>query len=71
MYPYVAADVAMQAIAEGVASRPLSREEVYNLAKNDILSARAMTDALIEKGFIKQLPLSLIEKCLEEVIKEV
>ncbi|UCH14528.1 MAG: NADP-dependent malic enzyme [Bacteroidales bacterium] len=66
-----AADVAMQAIKDGVARVPISREEAHNIAKNDISYARSMTHELVDKGFIKAPPQELLQKVLAEVIKEV
>ena len=66
-----AADVAMQAIKDGVARVPISREEAHNIAKNDISYARRMTHELVDKGFIKAPPQEMLQKVLAEVIKEV
>ena len=66
-----AADVAMQAIKEGVARISISREEAHKIAKNDISYARRMTHELVEKGFIKSPPQEMLQKVLAEVIKEV
>lgn len=71
MFPQVAADVAMQAVKEGVARKILTREQVYTQAKQDIFQAREMTNVMIEKGFVKNMPLHIIERCLEESIQTV
>jgi malate dehydrogenase (oxaloacetate-decarboxylating) len=66
-----AADVAMQAIKEGVARIKLSWEEVYNQAKADIAEARAMTEDLIKLGYIKEPPAELLEAALQQAIEAV
>lgn len=66
-----AADVAMQAIKDGVARISISREEAHKIAKNDISYARRMTHELVEKGFIKSPPQEMLQKVLAKVIKEV
>jgi malate dehydrogenase (oxaloacetate-decarboxylating) len=71
IYPRQAADVAMQAVHEGLAQRPLSREEVYRKAKADIGEARKTVQTLMDSGLIQPPPADLIEKALQETIAEV
>ncbi|HNX21144.1 MAG TPA: NADP-dependent malic enzyme [Bacteroidales bacterium] len=52
LFPKVAADVAMQAIKEGVALKNLTWDEVYQAAKKDIMDTREITQILQDKGFI-------------------
>ena len=66
-----AADVAMQAIKEGVARISISREQAYAKAKEDINYARNMTNELVEKGFIKAPPQEMLQEALAAAIKEV
>jgi malate dehydrogenase (oxaloacetate-decarboxylating) len=66
-----AADVAMQAIKEGVARIKLSWDEVYNQAKADIAEARAITQDLIKLGHIKEPPAELLEAALRQAIASV
>jgi len=66
-----AADVAMQAIADGVARINLSWQEAYDFAKHDIDNARAMTELLMKEGLIKEPPAEMIKAIFEEVLKEV
>jgi malate dehydrogenase (oxaloacetate-decarboxylating) len=66
-----AADVAMQAIKEGVARKILSWDEVYNQAKADIAGARAMTEDLIKLGHIKEPPAELLDAALQQAIAAV
>jgi malate dehydrogenase (oxaloacetate-decarboxylating) len=70
VFPQEAADVAMQAIADGVARISLSRQEAYDLAKHDIDQARSITSRLMQEGYIKEPPASLINEIFNAVIKE-
>ena len=64
-----AADVAQQAIAEGVARLKLSWDEVYNRAKADIAAARALVEDMKKLGHIKEPPEEMLEKALVNAIK--
>jgi len=66
-----AADVAQQAIEEGVARLKLSRDEVYRRAKADIEASRAIAEDLIKLGHISEPPPEIIEKALEQAIAEI
>ena len=66
-----AADVARQAIAEGVARVDLSWEEVYKRAKADIAASRAMTEDMKKLGYIKEPPRELMEKALAQAVFKV
>lgn len=66
-----AADVAMQAIKEGVARITMSWDEVYALAMNDIKDSRAQTECLANNGFVKDLPEELFRQALEKAIASV
>jgi malate dehydrogenase (oxaloacetate-decarboxylating) len=64
-----AADVAQQAIKEGVARIKLSWDEVYNRAKADIGAARALADDMKKAGHIKELPGEMLEAALQAALK--
>jgi len=66
-----AADVAQQAIAEGVARLTLSWEEVYNRAKADIAAARALVEDMRKLGHIKEPPVEMLEAALTKAIEGV
>ena len=66
-----AADVAVQAIREGVARITLSRDEVYNRARADISAARALVEDLKKMGHIKEPPAELLEASLQKAIDAV
>lgn len=67
LFPTVAAEVAMQAIHDGVAINVKSKTEVFLAAKNDIEESQTITRLLQEKGFIKEFP----EEIILEVVKKV
>ncbi len=71
VFPYEAADVAMQAIADGVARVTLTREEAFQKAKKDIEHARCLTRSLMDKGFIDMPPADMIRKSLDFAIGQV
>ena len=66
-----AADVAQQAIAEGVARLSLSWEEVYSRAKADIAAARALVEDMKKNGHIKELPAEFMEAALAKAVEAV
>ncbi len=71
VFAHEAADVAMQAIKDGVARKTMTWEEAYNQAQADIELSRNMTHKLIDDGFIKQPPSDMVEKAFDWAIKEV
>lgn len=70
VFPQEAADVAMQAIKDGVARRELTHEQVFNIAKNDIREARATMQLLMDQEMIKQPPLEMLEEVLAWTISQ-
>jgi malate dehydrogenase (oxaloacetate-decarboxylating) len=71
VFPHEAADVAMQAVAEGLARIPLTREEAFAQAAHDITQARAMIEHLIAAEFIAQPPESMLQEALDWAIEQV
>lgn len=69
LFPTVAAEVAMQAIQDGVALNIKSKSEVYLTAKQDIEESHAITRFLQEKGFIKEFPEEIILNVVKKVEK--
>ena len=68
LFPKVAADVAMQAINEGVALKSLSWDEVYQTARKDILETQRLTKLLQDEGYIPTMDEALIKKVMEEIV---
>jgi malate dehydrogenase (oxaloacetate-decarboxylating) len=66
-----AADVAQQAVKEGVARVKLSWEEVYNKARADIAAARTLVDDMKKMGHIKDPPVEMLEAALADAIAAV
>ena len=71
VFPYEAADVAMQAAAEGLARVTLTREEAFAQAAADIAQARAVVEQLIAAEFIQQPPQAMLQEALEWAIGQV
>jgi malate dehydrogenase (oxaloacetate-decarboxylating) len=63
-----AADVAAQAIAEGVARINLPREEVLKRAWEDIRATRTLVADMQKLGHIPEPPPELLEAALEQAI---
>jgi malate dehydrogenase (oxaloacetate-decarboxylating) len=66
-----AADVAQEAIKDGVARIRLSWDEVYGRARADIDAARALTADLMKLGHIKEPPAEILERALEAAVAAV
>ncbi|MGD9491884.1 MAG: NADP-dependent malic enzyme [Bacteroidales bacterium] len=71
VFPFEAADVAMQAIKDGVARKPLSHEEAYQWAKKDIEYSRNLVKSMSDGGFLPDPPVAVIEQALEFAINKV
>jgi malate dehydrogenase (oxaloacetate-decarboxylating) len=69
IFPETAATVAVQAVADGVARRKLSREEAFAIADKDIREAQDLCNHLQESGFIKPPPASMLEDALKKAIE--
>lgn len=65
VFAHEAADVAEQAVMDGVARIALTRDEVYAIASAEIASARATIHRMVEDGTIQPPPAELIQKALE------
>ncbi len=71
VFPHEAADVAAQAIQDGVARIQMSRDEVYRKAEADISYSHRLMDAMIEGGFIKTPPQSLLDEALAWAVSQI
>jgi malate dehydrogenase (oxaloacetate-decarboxylating) len=71
VFAHEAADVAMQAIKDGVARIKMTRDEVYQIAKKEIELARNMTHSLVENGYIEQPPAEMIENAFDWAINKI
>jgi malate dehydrogenase (oxaloacetate-decarboxylating) len=66
-----AADVAMEAIKNGVARIKLSRNKAYDTTIHDIKEARAIMDLMMQKGFIRKPDLQLLKAAAKKAIDSV
>lgn len=71
VFPVEAADVAMQAIKDGVARRKVTWQEAYDIAKKDIEYSRSLTKSLCETGFIADPPESMLKEALDFTVKQI
>ncbi|HNX48706.1 MAG TPA: NADP-dependent malic enzyme [Thermoanaerobaculaceae bacterium] len=68
VFPEEAAAVASQAVADGVARRDVSRQEVYKIAEHDIQESQRLHQHLMDSGFIEEPPMDLLEEALRLAI---
>jgi len=66
-----AADVAMQAIKDGVARVEMTWDEAYNKAKEDIEYSRGMTKLVMDNGFLDAPPDDMMQKAIQWSIDQV
>ncbi len=71
VFAYEAADVAMQAIKDGVARVDMTWQEAYDKADKDINYSREMVHKMIEDGFIKTPDQSMLQEALDWAIEKV
>lgn len=71
VFPEEAADVAMQAIKDGVAGLIKTREQVLEEARTDIMGARSLVQKLMDDGTIAQPPISMIKEALAIAVDSV
>ncbi len=71
VFPQEAADVAMQAVADGVARVSKTWEEVFEHARRDIQNARQVMDVLLREQLIPPPPQQMLDQSLAESIAEV
>ncbi len=71
VFPVEAADVAIQAIKDGVARKTVTWDEAYQIAKRDIDHSRKMTLSLCDNGFVPNPPEEMLEEALEWTVKQV
>ena len=71
VFPVESADVAMQAIADGVARITMTRDEALNIARSDIKQSREMFHHLMDNGFVKNPPDGMLDEALQYAISQV
>ncbi|MFO7790738.1 MAG: NADP-dependent malic enzyme [Bacteroidales bacterium] len=71
VFPEEAADVAMQAIKDGVARVDITREKALEIAKRDIDYSRGLTHHLMDENYIDTVPQELLDQALKAAVDEV
>jgi len=71
MFAYEAADVAMQAVKEGVARVESDWDTIYDRTLQEIGSTRETIDMMMEKGFINPPDDSILDEALKKAIDAV
>ncbi|MBN1988728.1 MAG: NADP-dependent malic enzyme [Bacteroidales bacterium] len=71
VFPVEAADVAMQAIKDGVARYQMTWDEAYNQAKKGIDYSRSFAHKMQDEGFINNPPQEMLTEALEWTIKAI
>jgi malate dehydrogenase (oxaloacetate-decarboxylating) len=71
LFAEVSADVAIQAIKDGVSLLKPTRKDVYDRTLADIKEARGTMDVLMKEGYIKEPPISMLEDALKIAIDTV
>ena len=66
-----AADVAMQAIKEGLARITITWDEAFKRAKAEIAESRALTQQLMDSGFIKEPPQDFFNQAMDYAIEQI
>ncbi len=71
VFAETAAAVAAQAVADGVAQRPLTPDVVLQMARKDIAEAQRTLQLLMTSGLIPPPPDTMIQACLDATIAAV
>jgi len=71
VFPTEAADVAMQAIKDGVARNIITRDEAFEWAQRDIEYSRNMAKSLIDDGYIDVPGKDILQNALKWAIDQV
>ncbi|MFH0901803.1 MAG: malic enzyme-like NAD(P)-binding protein [Pseudomonadota bacterium] len=70
VFPREAADVAAQALKDGVARHKISPDQVFKTAERDIKDSRDIVQLLMEREKIQTPPKAMIDRVLTETIAE-
>jgi malate dehydrogenase (oxaloacetate-decarboxylating) len=71
VFAYEAADVAMEAIKNGVARVEMTWDEVFNRTMEDIKQTRGTIDMMMENNFIPQPDVKMLEDALKVAVDSV
>jgi malate dehydrogenase (oxaloacetate-decarboxylating) len=70
MFAHEAADVAMEAIKNGVARTELSWDDVFKKTMNDIKQTRSTIDMMMQHNFIQQPDMEMLEEALKFAVDQ-
>lgn len=68
VFAYEAAEVAFQAMQDGVARQTMDKDEIFHSVKNEIDQTRKLCHHLMDEGFINPPPRELINTALQETL---
>lgn len=71
VFPHEAADVAMQAIKDGVARKTITWQEAYDQAYADIMHSHKISQTLQQNQLIAEPPQHILQESLETAIRRV
>lgn len=71
MFAYEAADVAMEAIKNGVARINLTWDQVFKQTMDDITQTRATIDMMMKNNFIQNPDVTMLEEALHKAVQAV
>jgi len=71
MFAYEAADVAMEAIKNGVARINLTWDQVFKQTMDDITQTRATIDMMMKNNFIQNPDVTMLEEALQKAVQAV
>ncbi|MCP5515344.1 MAG: NADP-dependent malic enzyme [Spirochaetales bacterium] len=68
VFPFEAAEVAVQAVKEGLSSVKLTHEEVFRQAEEDIKYSRSITEMMIKNSYIQTPPVDMLQEVFDWTI---
>lgn len=71
VFPHEAADVALQAIKDGVARIDMSWQKAFEWAKKDIDYSRSLVNSMCENGYIQNPPIDMIKEALKYAVNQI
>lgn len=71
VFPCEAADVAMQAVKEGLARENLTRDEAFSIAEKGIRESRDLVHLMLKEDFIKTPPQEMLQSAFEWAVEQV
>ncbi len=69
VFPHIAADVAMQAIKDGVSRKPVTWQQAYDITQADIERTREITSLMMSQKLIEEPPQSIVQDSVQTAIR--